>query len=109
MGGKSSILQGVSLARMEDSSGLHPAVRGLKTVCRCNNIKYKTIERVIRDGAKSVAEVARRTGATTGYCGGSCTPDIQQMIAEIAPPEQPAKPPAANAAPAASEWWVRKP
>jgi hypothetical protein len=35
---------------MDDASSdaLHPAIRGLKTICRCNNIKYRTIERAIR-------------------------------------------------------------
>jgi NAD(P)H-nitrite reductase large subunit len=94
---------------MDDSPSLHPAIRGLKTVCRCNNIKYRTLERTIRDGAHTIAEVAKRTGATTGYCGGTCTPDILAMIAEItggpvacAVQSQPV---ASNAAEA---WWVRK-
>jgi NAD(P)H-nitrite reductase large subunit len=84
---------------------LHPAIRGLKTVCRCNNVKYRTIERAIRNGACSVTQVALCTTATTGHCGGSCTPDIQQMIAELA-----IQRPLAAAAPAASAaaWWVRK-
>jgi len=86
---------------------LHPAIRGLKTVCRCNNIKYRTIEKAIRDGACTITQIAARTGATTGHCGGSCTPDVQAMLAELAP--QPAVPPAAAAAgQAAAEWWVRK-
>jgi bacterioferritin-associated ferredoxin len=70
---------------MDDSQPLHPAIRGLKTVCRCNNIKYRTIERAIREGARTVADVAKRTGATTGHCGGSCTPEILEMLAELAP------------------------
>ncbi len=66
---------------------IHPAIRGLKTVCRCNN------------------SIAVCTTATTGHCGGSCTPDVQQMIAELA-----IQRPLATAAPAASAaaWWVRK-
>ncbi len=94
---------------MEDGpeQPLHPAIRGLKTVCRCNNIKYKTIERAIREGACTISQVATRTGATTGQCGGSCTPDILQMIAELAPERVAAPPPAANAGNAAA-WWVRK-
>ena len=91
----------------------HPAIRGLKTVCRCNNIKYRTIERAIREGAHSLAQVAARTTATTGHCGGSCTPDVQQMIADLAPAYAKPKPPAAAAAaqpPNAdpNAWWVRK-
>lgn len=93
---------------MEDEKELHPALRGLKTVCRCNNIKYRTIERAIREGAHTLHQVATRTTATTGQCGGSCTPDVQAMIAELAPKyvtaaaASPAKPAPADA------WWVRK-
>ncbi|HEX7137009.1 MAG TPA: (2Fe-2S)-binding protein [Vicinamibacterales bacterium] len=98
---------------------MHPAIRGLKTVCRCNNIKYRTLERTIRDGAHTITEVAKRTGATTGYCGGTCTPDILAMIAEIAGTApcvvqpQPCASSSADAWPPASgasgaNWWVRK-
>ena len=96
---------------MDDSNDsnepLHPAIRGLKTVCRCNNIKYRTIERAIREGAHTLNQVASRTTATTGQCGGSCTPDVQQMIEELAPKyAQPVPKPAAAAN--ADAWWVRK-
>ena len=86
-----------------DDEPLHPAIRGLKTVCRCENIKYKTIERAIREGAWTLSQVAVRTGATLGHCGGSCTPDVQSMIAEHAP-RHTSQPAAVNA----SQWWVRK-
>ena len=90
---------------MGDES-LHPVVRGLKTVCRCNNIKYRTIERAIRNGACTLEKIAAHTTATTGHCGGSCTPEVQQMIAELAP-----KYATATAAPKPQNpdaWWVRK-
>jgi NAD(P)H-nitrite reductase large subunit len=89
-----------------DDESLHPAIRGLKTVCRCNNIKYKTIERAIREGAHTLSQIAARTTATTGHCGGSCTPDVQEMLAEHAPRPSPpdSRPSTANA----KEWWVRK-
>ena len=89
----------------------HPALRGLKTVCRCNNIKFRTIERAIREGAWNLSQVAGRTTATTGHCGGSCTPDVLQMIADLAPKHasQPsASKPAAAGTPPADAWWVRK-
>ncbi|HEV8431860.1 MAG TPA: (2Fe-2S)-binding protein [Thermoanaerobaculia bacterium] len=92
---------------MDDSPSLHPAIRGLKTVCRCNNIKYRTLERAIRDDAQTIDEIAKRTGATTGHCGGTCTPDVLAMIAEIAgtvtcaAQQQPC-------ASSADAWWVRK-
>lgn len=92
---------------MDDNESLHPAIRGLKTVCRCNNIKYRTIERAIREGAHTLTQVATRTTATLGQCGGSCTPDVQQMIEELAPKYVTAQ---AAAKPAAdpNAWWVRK-
>jgi len=92
----------------DDSENVHPAVRGLKTVCRCNNIKYRTIERAIREGAYTLSQVAARTTATTGHCGGSCTPDVQQMLAELAPPSVAPRPPAAAAGAQPDAWWVRK-
>lgn len=91
---------------MDDTNPVHPAIRGLKTVCRCNNIKYRTIERAIREGAHTMAQIAARTTATTGHCGGTCTPDVQQMLDELGPAH--AKQPAVAAEPDANEWWVRK-
>ncbi len=94
---------------MDDSASLHPAIRGLKTVCRCNNIKYRTLERAIRDGAQTIDEVAKRTGATTGHCGGTCTPDVLAMIAEIAGTTAPCiAQPQPCASSNADAWWVRK-
>jgi NAD(P)H-nitrite reductase large subunit len=92
---------------MDDDSEqpLHPAIRGLKTVCRCNNIKYRTIERAVREGATTLHQVATRTTATTGHCGGSCTPDVQEMIAQLAPKTTP---PPAKPADNPDAWWLRK-
>ncbi|HVT02732.1 MAG TPA: (2Fe-2S)-binding protein [Thermoanaerobaculia bacterium] len=89
---------------MSEDSELHPAVRAIKTVCRCNNVKYRTIERAIKQGACSIREVAAKTLATTGYCGGSCTPDIQVMIADIAGG---ARPPIPEVRPGEEDaWWL---
>ncbi|MEK6372996.1 MAG: (2Fe-2S)-binding protein [Acidobacteriota bacterium] len=89
-----------------DEQTMHPAVRGLKTVCRCNNIKYRTIERAIREGAQTLTQIATRTTATTGHCGGSCTPDVQEMLAEHAPQRQ--LPAPAGGGATAAAWWVRQ-
>jgi NAD(P)H-nitrite reductase large subunit len=89
---------------MEEPEELHPAVRGLKTVCRCNNIKYRTIERAIRDGARSLTAIAVKTTATTGHCGGTCTPDIQQMLADLGARQ----PVLARSAGGEGQWWVKK-
>ena len=91
---------------MDDQQPVHPAIRGLKTVCRCNNIKYRTIERAIRNGACTIEQVAACTTATTGHCGGSCTEDVREMLEEHAPAEVPA--PAAQTNAPADAWWVRK-
>lgn len=91
---------------MDDHESLHPAIRGLKTVCRCNNIKYRTIERAIREGAHTLTQIANRTTATLGQCGGTCTPDVQKMLDELVPTVA-AVPPAVKAG-VAAEWWVRK-
>ena len=90
---------------VDEDVELHPAVRALKTVCRCNNIKYRTIERAIREGARTLTQVATRTTATMGECGGSCTPDVQKMLDELAP-AAPARPEPAPAQ--ADAWWIRK-
>ena len=92
---------------MDENDPVHPAIRGLRTICRCNNIKYKTIERAIREGAHTLTQVANRTTATTGQCGGTCTPEVQKLIDELAPKYATTTTPAAQPADAEA-WWVRK-
>ena len=94
---------------MDDSpEQVHPAIRGLRTVCRCNNIKYRTIERAIREGAHTLTQIADRTTATTGHCGGSCTPDVQAMLDELAPKYATMPPPQPQQIANPDAWWVRK-
>jgi NAD(P)H-nitrite reductase large subunit len=88
---------------------IHPAIRGLKAVYRCNNIKRRTIERAVRHGALTLSQVAARTTATASECGGSGTPDVQELIAEVrgemAPP--PARKDEGKAT-VETPWWVRR-
>lgn len=93
---------------MDEQESQHPAIRGLKTVCRCNNIKYRTIERAIREGAHTLTQVANRTTATMGECGGTCTPDVQAMVDELAPKYATAAASATKPAAQSDAWWVRK-
>ncbi len=93
---------------MPEDDSQHPALRGLKTVCRCNNIKYRTIERAIREGAHTLTQVATRTSATLGQCGGTCTPDVQKMIEELAPKYATCVVPPAKPAANPDAWWLRK-
>lgn len=92
----------------DERESLHPAIPALKTICRCNNIKYRTIERAIREGAHTLNQVASRTTATTGECGGSCTPEVQAMIAKLAPKYATAAALKPKAVPSADAWWVRE-
>lgn len=89
----------------EDQPDVHPVVRGLRTICRCNNIKYRTIERAILRGARTLHQVAACTTATTGHCGGSCTPEVQEMLADLCGPCPTAL---AEGGGAADAWWLRK-
>ena len=54
-----------------------------KAVCICNTIRYPRVAAAIENGARSVDEVARATGCTTGECAGErCTPIILEMLAD---------------------------
>lgn len=88
---------------MDDVHSVHPAVQALKTICRCNNVKYKTLERAINAGASTIREIAAKTTATTGYCGGTCTPDVQRMIDELRAPAKPAGEVSGDE----DAWWTR--
>ncbi len=51
-----------------------------KSICLCLAIKEPPILKAIADGAKTTDEVADKTQAGLGPCGGSCRPDIQKLI-----------------------------
>ncbi len=52
-------------------------------VCICRSISRATIKGAIKDGAKSVQEVKRATGATSGACKGTrCIHVIEELIKE---------------------------
>ncbi|MCX7904970.1 MAG: (2Fe-2S)-binding protein [Caloramator sp.] len=55
----------------------------LTKVCLCKGISRATIKKAIENGAKTVEDIRKATGATTGGCGGRrCTPKIQKLIDE---------------------------
>ena len=56
----------------------HGSRLGSMLVCHCNGISDRTIRRVVREGAKSVAEVSRECGA--GSCCSGCSPTIMRII-----------------------------
>lgn len=52
-------------------------------VCICKGIPRSTIKKVIQDGANTLEEVQKATGAGSGPCGGRrCAPKILQLLEE---------------------------
>lgn len=50
-------------------------------ICLCKGIPRSTMKKVILEGAKTVEDVRKATGAGSGSCGGKrCTPKIQQLL-----------------------------
>ena len=56
----------------------------LTKVCLCKGISRATIKNAITNGAKTVEEVRKATGAGSGSCSGRrCTPKIEQLLEEL--------------------------
>jgi bacterioferritin-associated ferredoxin len=54
-----------------------------RPVCLCNTIRYPAVLAAVETGAKTVAEVARATGCTSGDCHGErCIPVIEAILRE---------------------------
>jgi len=50
-------------------------------VCICKAIPRSKMKKVIINGAKTIEEVRRETGAGSGPCGGRrCTPKIEELL-----------------------------
>ena len=50
-------------------------------VCLCKAIPKSKIKAAIKEGAKTVEEVRRVTGAGSGSCKGNrCTPKIEELL-----------------------------
>lgn len=53
----------------------------LTKVCLCKGIPRSTIKKAILEGADTLEEVQRKTGAGSGGCGGKrCTPKIIELL-----------------------------
>lgn len=53
----------------------------LTKVCLCRAISRAAIKKAIADGARTVEEVQKKTGAGSGSCKGRrCTPKIEELI-----------------------------
>ena len=53
----------------------------LTKVCLCKAIPRSTIKKAIQNGARTVGEVQKVTGAGSGGCKGHrCTPKIEELL-----------------------------
>lgn len=56
----------------------------LTKVCVCRGVSRASIKKAIFDGAKTVADVERVTGAGSGFCKGNrCIEKIQLLLDEF--------------------------
>ena len=56
----------------------------LTKVCLCKGISKASIKKSILNGAKTIEEVRKATGAGSGSCcGRRCTPKIEQLLEEL--------------------------
>jgi len=55
----------------------------LTKVCLCKAISRATLRKAIENGARTVEEVKKATGAGSGGCGGKrCTLKIEELLKE---------------------------
>ncbi len=55
----------------------------LKKICICKGISKATIKKAIVNGATTLQQVQKETGAGSGSCGGNrCTPKILELLDE---------------------------
>jgi len=52
-----------------------------RIICKCKNVDYLQIRRLMVDGVRNLEEVMERTGAGTG-CGG-CISEIEEILASV--------------------------
>lgn len=49
-----------------------------KKICRCRNVYYSEIEKVIKEGAISIEDIMNNTGAST--CCGGCFSQLKKIL-----------------------------
>ncbi len=65
----------------DDDALRRSVIESYKVVCICNKIRNGVIERAIAAGARSFADIQRRTRAGTGDCKSErCGPVIRAML-----------------------------
>lgn len=51
-----------------------------KLICLCNSVSESVIREAIQKGAKDLGQVFDATNAGVGVCGGSCRPQITEIL-----------------------------
>lgn len=66
-------------------NGLTPEILDkLTKVCICKQIPRSRIKQLIREGARTFAEIHQATGAGSGACCGQrCIPKVEKLIEEF--------------------------
>jgi bacterioferritin-associated ferredoxin len=78
------IKQKKEIVSMEENQNLNSELLDkLTKVCICKGISRATMKNAIKNGAATLAEVQKVTGAGSGPCGGRrCTPKLLQLLEE---------------------------
>ncbi len=51
-------------------------------ICMCNEVPKSAIDAAMRNGATTLAEIFDQTFAGCGPCGGSCQPELVQLLSD---------------------------
>ena len=74
-------IQGKEIKSMEEQNLNQEILDKMTKVCICKGIPRSTMKNAIKNGAKTLAEVQKATGAGSGPCGGRrCTPKILELL-----------------------------
>ncbi|MDF2908967.1 MAG: hypothetical protein K0R34_4288 [Herbinix sp.] len=66
---------------MEEQNPNQEIMDKMTKVCICKGIPRSTMKNAIKNGARTLAEVQKATGAGSGPCGGRrCTPKILELL-----------------------------
>ncbi len=70
---------------MEHETNINEEILDKMTkICICKSKSRAVMKKVIKDGARTLEEVQKATGAGSGPCGGRrCTPKILKLLEEL--------------------------
>lgn len=66
---------------MSKTANKNEIIDNMKVVCQCRSVKKSTYKKLMSQGARSIAELQKATGAGSGECGGKrCGPRLLEML-----------------------------